>query len=128
MTGFSDLVAASAESLLIQDLRVRAGTTWNRGWTFYDDSGDPIDFTGGTASMKIKNQPGGTELASFTETLTSGKQILLSDGNVSLKASSAATTSFATGTNYSGVYEIKVTKGGETVSLVSGKITIYPSV
>ena len=128
MAGFSDLVAASAESLLTQDLRVRAGTTWHRGWTFYDDSNVLVDFTGGTATFKIKSSPNGTELTSFTHTLSGGKQVVLSNGTVSLSASSGATAGFATSENYYGVYEIQVTKGGETVSLVTGKITIYPSV
>lgn len=128
MSGFSDLVAASAESLLSQDLRVRAGTTWSRGWTIYDSSGTLVDFTGATAVLTIKDKPSGTQLTSFTQTLSGGKQVILTNGNVTMAATSSSTSGFATTENYLGVYELQITKGGETVSLVSGKITIYPSV
>ena len=128
MAGFSDLVAASAESLLTQDLRVRAGTTWTRGWTARDGSSTLVDFTGATATLLVKDKVGGTQKMTFTQTLTNGLQIILSNGTVTLSATSAATTGLATTETYRGVYELKITKSGETVSFVSGRINIYPAV
>lgn len=129
MSGFTDLVAASAESLLTQDLRLRAGTTWSRTWIFYDNDDALINFAGATATLTIKDKVGGTQLVSFTQTLTSGRQIVLSNGSIQLTATVGATSPLNTGiTNYHGVYELRVTKAGDTVSVVTGRITIFPPV
>lgn len=128
MSGFSDLVGASAESVLTQDLRTRAVTTWSRGWTFYDNLNVLIDFTGATAILTIKDKQGGTTLVTFTQTLTSGRQIVLGNGTVSISATSAGTTGLATTQKYTGIYDLQVTKAGQTVSLVSGKIVIFPPI
>lgn len=123
MTGFTDLIGASAESLINEDLRTRNATSWSIGWLIYDNAGSLVDFTGGTAILTIKDLTGAT-LSTFTETLTAGKKIVLANGSVTITATPAAST-LAPTTNFNGTYEMKVTLASNTVSLVSGKMNIF---
>lgn len=125
MAGFDDLIAASAESLIVQDLRLRAGTTWNVGWLLYDNSDVLVPFSGATAIMVIKNQAGGTTLTTFTETLTSGRQIVLGNGTVAISATPAATSPLAPSADFKGYYQLLITKSSKTLSLASGRIGIF---
>ncbi len=123
MSGLSDLIAASAESLISEDLRLRSGATWNIGWVLYDSDGVLVDLTGGTASMIIKDHAG-TTLWTFTHTLTSGRQIVLGNGSAAIQSTSVG-SALASSSNFDGVYNLMVTKSGSTLSLASGTIRIY---
>lgn len=127
MAGFDDLVSASAESLLTENLRMREGVTWNIGWTVLDSEKDPVDFTGATASLVIKDKAGGTALATITHSVVSGRQILLNNGSVVVSATPAG-SGFSLTSDYHGVYELRITKDSKVISLVSGKVTIYRGV
>lgn len=124
MSGFADLLAVGGEALLEENLRFAAGATWNDGWTFYDGAGDPVDFTGGVARCDVRSAPGGTLLATWTQVLTGGRQIVLGDGTINFYAAASTTKTYATTGDYNGVYEIEVTVGGNTVKAVRGKILI----
>lgn len=130
MSGFSDLVSASAESVISENLRLREGVSWMIGWTVLDGDGEPISFTGGTASFIVKAEIGGPTLVTGTTTLTEGRQILLGEGSVIVSCTPQGSTLVLTpsGEDFRGVYELRVSKDGQTVSLVSGKITVFRGV
>lgn len=124
MAGFNDLILASAESLIQEDLRLGAGNSWNVGWTVYDGNDNLVDLSAAAARCDIKDKPGGTVLASWTNTLVGGKRIQLGNGTVNFTADAATTTAFATTGNYNGVYEIEITLAGQTLGFARGKIFI----
>jgi hypothetical protein len=125
MSGFADLIGASGESLLYEDLYLTAGTTWGVPWVVADGAGVAVDLSSATARCDVRSGPGGNLLATWTNTLTSGLQITLdSSGNVAFCATNTATSAWATAGDYVGVYEIQLTLGGQVVDLVKGKITI----
>lgn len=130
MAGFNDLVSASAESVVTENLRLREGVTWNIGWTVLDGNGAPISFTGGTALITIKKEIGGAPLATATTTLENGRQVILNEGSVVVNCTPAGTvlTITPTGEDFRGFYELRITKDGQTVSLVSGRITVFRGV
>lgn len=127
MAGFNDLVSASAESLLTENLRLRSGVSWNIGWTILDGSDNPVNFSGGTAIFVIKDRPGGTELVSFTQTATNGRQVILGNGSIVVDATPTG-SAISPNADYFGVYELRVTKDSKTVSLASGKVTVFRGV
>lgn len=127
MAGFNDLVSASAESLLTENLRLRSGVSWNIGWTILDSNDNPVDFSGGTATFVIKDRPGGTELVSFSQTATNGRQVILGNGSVIVDATPSG-SAVSPNADFYGVYELRVTKDSKTVSLASGKVAVYRSV
>lgn len=124
MAGFNDLILASAESLIVEDLRLGAGNSWNVQWDVWDGDGNSVDFTGAAARMDIKSAPGGGLLGSWTNTLVNGKQILLGNGTVNFTATAAATAIFATTGDYNGVYELEITLAGQTLGFARGKFFV----
>ena len=123
MSGIDDLIAASAESLMYEDINFTAGATWNTGWSLWDSAKTPVNFTTMTATCEIKDRPGGQLLASWTNELDNGAQVVLANGSVSLEVA-ASTTRELVDDDYRGVYEIELVSGNKVLKLVRGIIVI----
>lgn len=128
MSGFNDLILASAESLIVEDLRFGAGNSWNIGWTVKDGEGNLVDFSAAAARCDVKSAPGGTLLGTWTNTLVGGKRIILGNGTINFTATAAATVGFATTGDFRGVYEIEIILEGQTLGFAKGSFFIAQEV
>ena len=125
MAGFNDLTGAQAPSVVYQDLTLPAGGSWSVGWTAYDSLGNAIDFSGATARCDIRTLETWELVATWTDTVTDGREITLdSAGNVIIKATPAATATLVSDKDIIGVYELEITNDGNTVKFARGQIMI----
>lgn len=79
------------ESLLPRGQAYVVGTTLALPISVYDDAGN-IDLTGFTAKLTPSVDGGRTALTMITETLVSGRQVVLADGLVTISLTPAAST------------------------------------
>ncbi len=133
MAGFTDLLDAALDSIVVEDLSLRAGATWRVGWTFLDGAGAAIDFTGAgtTAKCELRPAPNGTPvLFSFANPIvTSGGIDLEANGTVRLTATAALTAPLASDRNVTSVYDVTVARTGVgTVCVARGRFVIRPEV
>lgn len=91
---------------------------------YADHNLSPIDLTGFTADMQIRDRIGGTILDSFDE--TTGITLGTVDGSITLNIDGTATGGYTWAT---GVYDLVLTSPtGEKIRLVEGTITMNPGV
>lgn len=110
----------------IAHLSIDKYATFNAQFVFSDTNNVPIDVTGYSAAMQIRDAPnGGNILASFSSP-SSGITIGTTDGTVTLTISNTATGGW-TFTN--AVYDILITDGsGNKFRLVEGAVFVNPGV
>lgn len=84
----------------------------------------PVDLTGATARMVVKDKVGGTTLLTLT-TANGGVEIDTVTNTVRLNVSATDTGSIAW---KKGVYEIEVEQSGEVRSLLTGNITVQKEI
>jgi archaellum component FlaF (FlaF/FlaG flagellin family) len=95
------------------------GTTFNTTYTINDAQGEPIDFTGYTASSQIRKTYTSSTAYDFTVTMTSLGQVTLS--------MTADSTGIITAGRY--VYDIEVQDlSGIRSRIVEGLVTVTPQV
>jgi len=102
---------------------IDAGATYQLTVTWKDSNGNPINLTGYTARMKMKNKHGGTTLVSLTEAdgLTLGGAL----GTILVTISDTLTATLSG----SGVYDLEVeSSGGVTTRVVEGSWVAKPEV
>lgn len=127
MSGIADLVMASAESLFIEDLRKRAGDSWDIGWSFYDAVNDPVDFSAGTATWIVTDARTGAELFTWTDPATAGHQIALgTDGTVRIIATPEATEAVGGTTTIQAKYILRFESAEGDLTLGYGGFMIFP--
>jgi hypothetical protein len=102
-------------------IHVEQGATWRRVLTLKDDDGDPVDLTGFTARMQVReSQDSPTPLLS----LTTGSGITVDGPAGQLTLLIADETSTAWTWRY-GVYDLEVeSAGGEVTRLLRGEIEV----
>ena len=98
--------------------RVRSGDYFERVFSFCDENGDPIDFTGTTITLAAAMDPVGTQLVDFTAGVDFNGDPTLGQLRVRM---TEAETAAAVG---EGDYTIQGTLGGQRRTLQEGKLTI----
>lgn len=110
------------------DITIEAGATFQLRVTWRDPNDNPIDLTGYSARMKVKNAVGG---ATTYFSLTSGSGITLGGaaGTVDILIDDAATASAIGDSQVTAVYDLEVESGGGiTTRLIEGKAFLKPEV
>ena len=105
---------------------IEQGATFNPVLTYQDENASPIDLTGYTARMKIKNAR--TDTSALEELTTENGGITLGGaaGTIALLFTATATAAM---TWTSGVYDLElVSSGGVVTRLLQGTATVSPEV
>ena len=104
---------------------IEQGATWRLSLTWKDSAGAPIDLTGYTARMQVRQAYGA---ADALLSLSNGTGITLgpSAGVITLTASATQTAAIAA---RNGVYDLEmVAPDGTVTRLLQGSVTISPEV
>lgn len=96
------------------------GATLDKTFTATND-GTPIDWTGYTAKLQVRQYVNTSDTAVLTLTTGSGITALTNDGKVIITATASQTGAIAQG-NY--VYDLELTSGTYVVRLVQGRFTV----
>jgi hypothetical protein len=107
------------------DLTIEAGATFTKVFRWRNAEGDPIDLTGYTARMQIRETYASpTPLVSLTT--GSGITLEAADGVVNVEITADQTAALAA---RRGVYDLELEDAsGFVTRLVEGKVTIRPEV
>jgi tRNA threonylcarbamoyladenosine modification (KEOPS) complex Pcc1 subunit len=109
----------------IYNVEIDQGCTWSVSITWNDALGAPINLTGYTAAMQIRESVSSPAVAlSLTE--SSGITLGGSAGTIVITIS--ATQTNALGANFSGVYDLELTGGTIVTRLIQGKVTVSAGV
>ena len=96
------------------------GATLDKTFTATND-GTPINWTGYTAKLQVRQYVNTSDTAVLTLTTGSGITALTNDGKVIITATATQTGAIAQG-NY--VYDLALTSGTYVVRLVQGRFTV----
>lgn len=111
------------------DIYVEQGADWELIVTIYDNAGSPVDITGATAAMQIRDRPSGAIVAEPTIEITDAEN---GEITLSLTATETAAISVMGATSRevaSYVYDLKVTHaGGEVERVLNGAVNVSPEV
>jgi len=105
------------------DILIEQGATYSQEFVWKDSEGDPVDLTGYTARMKIRQLKTDNVIVS----LTSGSGITLgNDGSITLFISASSTELLPL---CKGRYDLELVNGGGIVTrLLQGQVTISAEV
>lgn len=105
------------------NLSIEQGATYKKRLTWRDARKRPIDMTGYTALMHVKDKAGGTTLLILST--ANGRIALSSAGVIQILLSAAETAELAFS---SGVYDMKLMIGAEEVRLIEGRVTVSQAI
>lgn len=109
------------------NLSIDAGATFSIVVTWKDPNGTPIDLTGYSARMKLKDTYGGNTLVSLTD--SDGITLGGSAGTVTVTISDSQTAAIGGTDHTKGVYDLEVeSAGGVTTRLLEGRWVCSPEV
>jgi hypothetical protein len=108
------------------NLTVNQGATFSMTFTWLQDDGmTPVNLTGFTAEMQVREQAGGTLLTTFTTT----------DGSITLGGTAGTIVLLASATTTGGwqwdggYYDLHLTDGfGEVTTLLAGLLNVIPAI
>jgi hypothetical protein len=109
----------------IYNATVDQGSIWNLTIVYQDSDGDPIDLTGYTAAMQLR-QNYNSELADLTLTTANGGLTINGPtGTIQVSASAVQTGLLSAGFY---VYDLELTSGSNISRLIQGQITVAEQV
>jgi len=114
------------------DIAVQAGATWRETITYKDKtSGNPIDLTGWSARMQLRERTDGSIVELDITTANGRIEVDGPDGVIRIHVLAEDTTPLAKNnarTNY--VYGLELFNGDpeDVISLLTGAVTVYPEV
>ena len=118
----ADITRISTAKAQRVDYELRQGMTWEPGTITCDIAGTPINFTGYTASMEIRNRQSNTAALTLA---TGGNGITMSSAGVITITATAAQTLALEATEYE--YELIVTyPNAKVFTFIEGVITVVP--
>jgi hypothetical protein len=105
-------------------LPIQQGATWHKRMVWRDERKRPINLTGYTARMFVRDSIGGSVLLQLT---TENGRIVLggTTGAIALKLTAAETEAL---TFKDGVYDLKLIIGEDDIRLLEGRVTVSPAV
>ena len=100
------------------------GSTWNLNIVYKDPSGTPINLTGYTAEMQIRETPSNNSVLTLS---TGGNGIVItgSTGNIALTATDEQTGAIDSGMY---VYDLELNIAGVRTRLIQGSVTVSAEV
>jgi hypothetical protein len=102
----------------VLDVEIDVGATWTLGVTYKDAAGNPINLTGATAKLQVRDAPGGTVLLDLSSP-SGGITITPLAGQIDVTASHTLTGAV---TAEAGFYDLLLTlSGGSKVRLLRGR-------
>jgi hypothetical protein len=109
------------------DITIDQGSTWFINFLYKDTSGNPVDLTGYTAALQIRETYASTTtLLSLTSSPAAGITITPLTGTIAVTATAAQTGAIATGVY---VYDCEITDGAGVVTrIVQGEVFLSPEV
>ena len=129
MSGFTDLVTALGESILAEDIYVKAGASWEIAWDLVDASGTAIDISAAVVRCEVRPAYTETPIFTFATSGATGTVTQTAAGHLALKATPSATAGLASTVTVAGIYDVKVTSSGGQVAYISqGNFYIIPEV
>jgi hypothetical protein len=109
------------------DLTIEQGATFKRSLTWKTSTATPVNVTGYTARMRVKNKVGGTTVLHLT-TENGGITLGGAAGTISLLATATQTSAIAI---KKGVYDLELASNAatpEVTRLISGQVVLSPEV
>lgn len=103
-------------------IRIEQGATWRTVLTVKDDTGQPVDLTGYTARMQIRQDYDTTTVLAELTTANGGITINGDNGQVTLLIADEDTAAY---TWTSGVYDLELVSGsGDVTRLLQGPASL----
>lgn len=109
----------------IYNATIDQGATWSVTITYTDSAGAPINLTGYTAAMQVRQQYS-SEVADLTLTSPSGGIVITPLTGVVVITMTAAQTGALEEGYY--VYDVELKSGSYTERLIQGQLTVAPEV
>lgn len=106
------------------DILCEQGATLSLALTYKDPDGDPVNLTGYTARMQVRES---VSAASTLVAITSSSGITLGGSAGTIQISLSATTTAALPKG-SYVYDLELSSGGTVTRLLKGAFTVDPEV
>ena len=108
------------------NLSIEQGATLSLVATWKDSNGTPVNLTGYTARMQVRDNydAANTKLSLTTE--NSGIALGGTAGTITITAAATATAALAA--PYTGVYDLELVTGGTVTRLLQGVATVSPEV
>lgn len=111
----------------MRDITIRQGRTFDKTWTWYDDTNTLVDLTGFTAAKMQIRREYDSDSPMATVTLGAGITLGGAAGTVQVVIPAAQTALFSPAVP--AVFDIELTdSGGNLLPFVSGKVRVTPSV
>lgn len=118
------------------DITLEQGATFDLPLRYRDPQGAPVDLTGYSAKMQVRESPASSLFVEFNSTLTASGFILLNgpaedredgaNGNIRIHMTSANTAALA---RFEGRYDLELSDGaGYTTRLLEGQFRIEPEI
>ena len=109
----------------IYNMLVDQGATFSRVLTYKDDAGNPVNLTGYTARMQVRDTYDAAGVALNLTTENGGIALGGALGTITLAATATATAAI-TADQY--VYDLEMITGSQVTRLVEGTFTVTPEV
>jgi hypothetical protein len=101
---------------------IKQGATFDKTLTWYDSKGCPIDVTGYTAAMQLRDKPGGATLHLNLSSVNGGIIVGTTDGIIRLFATDIATSALNFNT---AAYDLELkSPAGAVTRLLEGSVTL----
>ena len=109
----------------IYNTTIDQGSIWNVTLVYQDSDGDPVNLTGYTAAMQLR-QNYNSELPDLTLTTSNGGLTITGATGTIAVSATATQTSLLTPGFY--VYDLELTSGSNISRLIQGQITVAEQV
>ena len=110
----------------IYNFTIDQGAQYNTTIVYEDSSGNPIDLTGYSAKMELREQSSSPNPAALTLTSPSGGIVITPlTGTLAITMTTAQTNALSARFY---VYDLELTVGGVVSRLIQGQITVYAQV
>jgi hypothetical protein len=109
-------------SAQIKDITIDVGAQWDWVITYVDEAGAPINLTGYTAKLQVRES---YDSPNTLISITSSPDIVLGAGAGTITISTAVPSTI---TALYGRYALEITGSGKTYRIIEGKVTFSPEV
>lgn len=109
-------------------LTIQQGTTFSASFAAMDENGVPVDLTGGTLDMQIRDSPLGAVWASSTTSpaaITIAINVVPTTGFFTVTIADSITKNLYFPEAY---YDVRLTKGGVVTRLFAGTVRMDPQI
>jgi hypothetical protein len=105
----------------IYNFTMDQGSNWNLNVIYKDSNGNPINLTGYTAAMQLRQNYNSDAAELTLNTSNGGITITGAQGKLFLSATAAQTGALDAGFY---VYDLEITSGGVVTRIIQGQVTV----